>query len=201
MCQSRIVLFLILCVPLLALAQDRSSRLNDATSMEVMIQDSEARSCYRAAGIAARIHYASRRDVENCTYALERSAMSVRDRAATLTNRGIILMSLQEYDRALQDFTAALDIRPDFGEVHINMGNIYFLERSYNSAIEQYTAAIEKQSSRIHIAYINRGMAYERLENFDNAEQDYREAMTLLPDSTMVKAKLDEVLSKKSGTR
>jgi tetratricopeptide (TPR) repeat protein len=187
-------LVLLLAVPVAGLAQ---GRLEDSTSMEVMVQDDAARGCYRAASIAARIHYTSERELENCTEALERGAMSPRDRAATLTNRGIIYMALSNFDMALQDFNAALALRPDFGEIHVNMGNIYFLKRQYGEAVGQYGAAIDKQTGKAHIAHINRGMAYERLGNFDAAEQNYRDAMAILPDSALPQVRLDELARKR----
>ena len=187
-----IFLIIFLCYPLLLSAQT-GARFRDSTSLDVMTQESDARECYRAAGIAARIHYTSSRDLENCTYALQRGAMSPRDRAATYTNRGIINMSLKNYEDAIADYKAAMELRPDFGEIHINIGNVYFLDQSYFEAIDEYTVAIEKETSRIHIAYINRGMAYEKLGNFDRAEEDYLVAKELLPDAALPQLRLDEL--------
>jgi tetratricopeptide (TPR) repeat protein len=187
-----IFLIIILCYPTIISAQT-GARYRDSTSLDVMTQESDARECYRAAGIAARIHYTTSRDLENCTYALQRGAMSPRDRAATYTNRGIIHMSLRNYDEAIVDYKTAMELRPDFGEIHINIGNVYFLGKSYFEAIDEYTAAIEKETSRIHIAYINRGMAYEKLGNFDRAEEDYLVAKELLPDAALPQLRLDEL--------
>ena len=165
--------------------------------MDVMTRDSGARGCYRAAGVAARIHYTSKKELVNCNNALNRSAMSVRDRAATLTNRGIIHIALENYELAIEDFTSSLKLKPELGEVHINIGNVYFLDRVYDKAIEQYTVAIEKQTTKVHVAYINRGMAYEKLGDFDNAEQDYRYAMDLLPDAALPQVRLEQLFRKK----
>ena len=187
-----IFLIIILCYPFVLSAQT-GARYRDSTSLDVMTQESDARECYRAAGIAARIHYTTSSDLDNCTYALERGAMSPRDRAATYTNRGIINMSLRNYDDAVADYEAALEMRPDFGEIHINIGNVYFLNKSYYDAIDEYTAAIEKETSRIHIAYINRGMAYEKMGNFNRAEEDYLVAKELLPDAALPQLRLDEL--------
>jgi tetratricopeptide (TPR) repeat protein len=145
MYQLIIYLIFILCCPLLVSAQNRSARFEDSTSMDVMTNDSGAKACYRAAGIAARIHYTSVKELANCNNALDKSAMSVRDRAATLTNRGIIYMALNDYDNAIQDFNATIKLKPELGEVHVNIGNVYFLGQEYDKAIEEYTSAIEKK--------------------------------------------------------
>jgi Flp pilus assembly protein TadD len=40
-------------------------------------------------------------------------------------------------------------------------------------------------------------MAYEKQGDFDNAEQDYRYAMELLPDAALPQVRLDQLLRKK----
>lgn len=190
------LLYLLLLLPTIVLAQ---SRMHDATSMEVLSGNNYARDCYHAASIAARIHYTSRPEVENCDYALDFGAMSLRDRAATLTNRGIIHMALKNYDEAIQDYSAAIRLKPEFGEIYVNIGNVYYLGKFYEKAIEQYTLAIDKATTKVHIAYLNRGMAYEHLGNFDNAEANYRAAMEIIPNAALPQVRLDQVLRKKQG--
>ena len=187
------ILIILLFSPVIAFAQ-----YHDSTSMDVLTGDSYARDCYRAASVAARIHYTSHEDLESCEFALRFSAMSLRDRAATLTNRGIIQMSLENYEAAIQDYTSALKLKPEFGEIYVNIGNVYYMGKVFDKAIEEYTSAIERQTTKIHIAYLNRGMAYENLEDWDNAEADYRTAMEIIPDAALPAVRLDQLLRKKA---
>jgi tetratricopeptide (TPR) repeat protein len=195
----RIFLGLTLLLPILGFAQsqDKFTKYQHSTSMEVITDNTHARDCYRAAGIAARIHYTSSREIENCNRALDYGAMSLRDRAATLTNRGIIFMALKDYENAIQDYSSALKLKPEFGEIYVNIGNVYYLRKVFDKAIEEYTSAIEKSTTKIHIAHINRGMAYESLGEFDNAERDYRAAMDLAPDTALPQVRLDQLMRKK----
>lgn len=153
-----------------------------------------ARECYQAASIAARIHYTSRKDVETCSYALQRTALTPRDRAATLANRGIIYMSLEDYQKAIQDYSAALTLKPEFGELNVNIGNVYFLGKSFDKALVEYSTAIEKNTSKPQIAYFNRGMTHESMGKF--TEADYRMALQLFPEWAAAQSKLDELLLK-----
>jgi tetratricopeptide (TPR) repeat protein len=184
---------ILLLTPVMAFAQ-----YHDSTSMDVLTGDSYARDCYRAASVAARIHYTSHEDLESCEFALRFSAMSLRDRAATLTNRGIIRMSLEDYEAAIQDYSSALKLKPEFGEIYVNIGNVYYMGKVFDKAIEEYTNAIDRQTTKIHIAYLNRGMAYENLEEWDNAEADYRAAMEIIPDAALPAVRLDQLLRKKA---
>ncbi|NNE37182.1 MAG: tetratricopeptide repeat protein [Gammaproteobacteria bacterium] len=186
--------FIFICLTFSVISQDRTGRYEDNTSMDVLINDNNARSCYRAAGIAARIHYTSSLELEKCNVALTRSALSPRDRAATLTNRGIIHMALDHFDAAISDFNGALELKPEFGEIHVNIGNIYFINDDYSGAVEEYTAAIEKETTKAHVAHINRGMAYEKMGDLGNAEQDYRIALELLPGASLPRVRLEQLL-------
>lgn len=174
-----------------------SNHFYDSTSIEVLAGDNApARACYQSASIAARIHYTSRRDLENCNNALTRTALSMRDRAATLANRGIIYMSLEEYDLAIKDYQDAIGMKPEMGELNVNIGNVYYLGKVYDKAVIEYTAAIEKKSSKIYVAYFNRGMAYESLGKLAEAEADIKVALEMLPQWAAAQKKLEEVQQK-----
>jgi tetratricopeptide (TPR) repeat protein len=174
-----------------------SNHYYDSTSIEVLAGDNvPARACYQSASIAARIHYTSRRDLENCNNALTRTALSMRDRAATLANRGIIYMSLEEYDLAIKDYQDAIGMKPEMGELNVNIGNVYYLGKVYDKAVAEYTAAIEKKSSKIYVAYFNRGMAYESLGKLAEAEADIKVALEMLPQWAAAQKKLEEVQQK-----
>ncbi len=195
---TKLTILLLLLAPGMTVAQDSKFRkYQHSTSMDVITGNSYARGCYNAASVAARIHYTSRKEIDQCDMALNYGVMSLRDRAATLTNRGIIYMALESYDEAIADYSNALKLKPEFGEIHVNIGNVYFLGKVFDKAIEEYTQAIELETTKMHIAHINRGMAYESLGDFDNAEADYRAAMEMFPNAALPQVRLDQLLRKK----
>ena len=174
-----------------------SNHYYDSTSIEVLAGDNSlARACYQSASIAARIHYTSRRDLENCNNALTLTALTPRDRAATLANRGIVYMSLEEFDLAIKDYQAAIAMKPEMGELNVNIGNVYYMGKVYDKAIAEYTSAIEKKTSKIFVAYFNRGMAYESLGKLAEAEADIKVALEMLPQWAAAQKKLEEVQQK-----
>jgi len=189
-------LFALLISPSNSFAQYHSS-----TSMELITNsNAHAKDCFRAASIAARIHYTSRKELEACSFALTYTSMSLRDRAATLANRGIIYMAMEDYERAIQDYSTAIKLRPEFGEIYVNIGNVYYMGRIFDKAIVEYTSAIEKKTSKAHIAHLNRGMAYESLGDFVNAEADYKAAQVLLPEWGLPQIRLDELAKKRNSS-
>ena len=190
---------LFLIIAALVLPASASAEYYESTSMEVMaFNNSPARSCYQDATIAARIHYTSRKSLENCNYALSRTAMSLRDRAATHANRGIIFMSLEEFPKAIEDYNKALAMKPELGELYVNIGNVYYMGDAFEKAIAEYNKALEMKTSKPHVAHFNRGMAYENLKNYASAEADYTAAQALMPDWTAPPAKLAELQQQKN---
>ncbi len=185
-------------LPVTSSAQANNYRSTRAGSMTVIGGGSQSTSCYHAATIATQIHYSSRGDADNCSYALDYGNLSLRDRAATLVNRGIIYMALEEYEHAIKDYQTAKKLIPDFGEVYVNVGNVFFMGKVYDKAIDEYTQAIERNLTKDHIAYLNRGMAYEKLGDLEHAEMDYRTAIELRPEWSLATGKLEQLESKKN---
>lgn len=163
-------------------------------AMTILGADSYARDCFMAAGVAAQVHSADRGELRNCTLALESAHLSQRDLLATYVNRGIIFAALGRYDSAEQDYASAIDLDPQSGEVYVNRGNLAFLKQDYQRAIREYDKGLELGVSANQVAFFNRGMAFEHLEQYEHAESDYRRAIELAPEWTQARARLDLLL-------
>lgn len=167
-----------------------------AQSIQVFGGHQSARDCYMAATIAAQIHTASKDDADVCTFALEEVTMKPRDRVATLVNRGIIYVALEEYNKAIRDYDKAYQISPDIAEIHVNRGNMLFMSGHLERAVAEYTRAIELKLPRQYVVYYNRALAYEKLSEYDKAEADYRRALELMPGWVHAQDKLDRLLNR-----
>ena len=73
-----------------------------------------ARSCYEAVEYSK---VTEERAVEICNTALEQESMTKRNRAATLTNRGILFMRMGNNDKALADYSRSIRLMPELLEV------------------------------------------------------------------------------------
>ncbi|MDY7042558.1 MAG: tetratricopeptide repeat protein [Chloroflexota bacterium] len=68
---------------------------------------------------------------------------------------------LAEYDRAVQDFSKAIDLDPSYAEAYYNRGVLYWREFSnHYRAIRDLTRAIELNPQWAE-AHFNRGLAYK----------------------------------------
>ncbi len=167
-----------------------------AQAISIFGADPAALACYDSAKRAVDFAGALAFSLEPCTQALEQMKLKDRDRAATRVNRGILYAALKNYSRAIQDYDAARALHPNFGAIYVNRGNIFFIKESYDSAIVEYTKALEAEMSEYQVAYLNRGMAHESLGHYPNAEADYRQALTLVPNWDLAETKLARVLGK-----
>ena len=167
-----------------------------AQSLQVIGGQQQARDCYMAATIAAQMHSASREGIDVCSYALDEISMTTRDRVATLVNRGIIYVALEEYNKAVRDYDRAYKISPDIAEIHVNRGNLLFMSGHTEQAIAEYSQAIELKLTRQYVVYYNRGLAYEKLAEYNKAEADYRRALELMPGWSHAQDKLDRLLNR-----
>ena len=171
-----------------------------AQSVTVLSTGTEARACALAAETAASLQMASREDADVCTRALDIGNLTARDKAATYTNRGIVLLTVERNADAFSDYNRALNLLPDLAEAYVGRGNVYFVQGAFDLAIADYNKALELQIKRNHIPLFNLGMAQEKLGNLAAAEQSYRQALTAMPQWNLAEEKLELVQEKQQGT-
>jgi len=75
-----------------------------------------------------------------------------------------------------------------------NEGNALVKEKKYKEAVEKYTQAIECQESAIF--YCNRAAAYTSLENYEEALQDCKKAISFDPDYSKAYSRMGLIYSK-----
>lgn len=98
------------------------------------------------------------------------------------------------FDMGRKDDSIALlkvmsEERPERSDALIRLGNTYRYEERYDEAIDAYDRA-EKRIGEITIAnwtlLYSRGIALERVKNWDRAEADFLKALELQPDQPFV---------------
>ncbi len=102
---------------------------------------------------------------------------------ALLFRAGIYAISLNNFDKALNDYNKAIEIQP-------NDSNIYYLKatalenyKHYNEAIIAHSKAIEISPRNSHY-YISRGQSFEYdIKNYLKALDDYNKAVELEPEN------------------
>jgi tetratricopeptide (TPR) repeat protein len=138
-----------------------------------------ARSCYEAAESGR----ATDEGFETCSRALAEQPLSVRDRAATFVNRGILHMRHRRHAAAISDYEAGLRLKRDLAEAYVNKGiALVHLGGRDAEAIELITRGIGLNPTQPEIAYYTRAVANEALGRTRAAYDDYRQAAALKPE-------------------
>jgi tetratricopeptide (TPR) repeat protein len=83
-------------------------------------------------------------------------------------NRGVAWQKKGDYDRAITDYTKAIEINPGDALAYYNRGNAYQGKGQYERAISDYNKAIEL-NPKFAEAYVNLGGAYLGKGLYDQA--------------------------------
>ncbi|MGI0479732.1 protein kinase domain-containing protein [Geminocystis sp. CENA526] len=90
---------------------------------------------------------------------------------------------LKQYEKAIIDYTKAIELDPNYIYAYNNRGVVYENLKEYEKAIMDYTKAIELDPN-YKSAYNNRGIVYGQLKEYEKAIMDYTKAIELDPNYT-----------------
>ncbi len=108
-------------------------------------------------------------------------AVAKRPRSAeALCARGCAYNALGNRDRAIADFTRAIELEPDYAEAYNNRGSAYAALGNPEGAIADFTKAIERKPDFAD-AFYNRGCSYRATGQYDLALADFTRAIELEP--------------------
>ena len=109
-------------------------------------------------------------------------ARQKRREAAIHNNRANTYAEKGDYDRAIEGYTEAIQLNPDYVYAYYNRGSVYREKEDYDRAIEDFTTAIDLKPDLVE-AYYNRGVAYYERREFAQSIEDYSKTIDLKPES------------------
>ncbi len=127
-----------------------------------------------------------------CTEAIRNDDLTIRDRAATHTNRGIIYAANGQLDLAMKDHNEAALLAPGMAKIFVNRGNVFHQIHDYTKALADYDKALKLANVALDIVYYNRSLTLIRLKRWDDARTSLEAALEINPESSRVKRKLDQ---------
>lgn len=96
--------------------------------------------------------------------------------------RGIAENAAQEFELAIADFNAALQLSPENASIHNNRGGALQKQGRLDDAIADFSKAIEL-SPKTPLFWINRSAAWAEAGNADKALADAQQAVLLAPNN------------------
>jgi len=121
--------------------------------------------------------------VESEKYIIKAVELSPDDANINLT-AGQIFMQKQEFEDALPYIKKAVELDPSNTKSIRNLAQIYYDTGNMEKSIETYEDAINKETDRKVKAdlYFNLGILYNRVDNFEEAEFNFMNALDENPD-------------------
>ncbi len=96
-------------------------------------------------------------------------------------SRGVSYYNLNEIEKAIAEYTKAIELKPDFAIAYNNRGILSNDLKEYEKAVADYNKAIELKPDFAE-AYNNRGASHDDLKKNEKAIADYNKAIELKPN-------------------
>src|SRR5690348_14084533 len=122
---------------------------SSANAAVTVLGNGVAHSCYQFAEYGGN----SADGIPTCTFALEQTTLSVRDRAATFVNRGILRARKEDAEGALADYDRGLAMDAALAEGYVDRGAAMIALRRYDDAVAEIDKGISLGANRPQIAY------------------------------------------------
>ena len=119
--------------------------------------------------------------IEFYSLAIDAGDLPDKSLAYVFNNRGASYRNLSQYNRAIEDYDAAIRLNPDYATAFYNRGIAYDLKGFHGLAIDDFDTAI-RLNPDLPDAYNQRGLAYSRDGRYDIAIQNFSEAIRLDPE-------------------
>lgn len=120
-----------------------------------------------------------RTKVWKSTLSLWNDAIEKYDKAPLSFNcRGGVYYFNEDYDKAMVDFSRAIELKRDYADAYYNRGLVFNNWGKYKEAIQDYSASIQHRKQFASVYYY-RGNAYYNLGKYDSAITDFNTAIEL----------------------
>ena len=130
--------------------------------------------------------------VQVCNQSIDNEPLTVKDRAATCDNRGVMLDQLGRLEKAADDFHQSMALDPKLGDPHVNLGSVLIKQKRYDEALVSINKGLDLGVSFPHIGYYDRAVAYQLLGRYKEAYYDYKKTLELEPNFTQASDRLKD---------
>jgi tetratricopeptide (TPR) repeat protein len=145
-------------------------------SAQAEVSDAERRQCTgEGVVIAPEVRIA------NCTALIEDGKVPAAELFHPVNSRGVAWYEKGDFDRAIADFSAAVELNPKYADGFYNRGIAWSAKGDLARAIADFSAAIRIEPRHAR-AFNNRGDLLDRTGAFDRAIADYDAAIRIKPD-------------------
>ena len=110
---------------------------------------------------------------------------------------GLIWHAKKEYDKAIEDYTKAIQLNSAYEFAYNNRGLAWYENKEYDKAIEDITKAVQLNPGYAN-GFRNLGDVYKAMGEFEKAITNYEKAVELSEAFSWLKSDIDELKAKTS---
>ena len=136
-----------------------------------------------------------RGDLDAALLHYERAQASTPDHAGLLNNLGLVLEARGDRDRAEECYRRVLAADARHPDALGNLANSMYEREQFRESAAAYERLFAIRRDVPAPVWVRRGMAHQRLGDFESAESCFREAARLLPDDIRIQHNLGTVRS------
>lgn len=141
--------------------------------------------------------------IGNCYNQLEQfeTSLEYHDRAIkedatnykAYVNKGVVLRLQGDYDGAAKLYSQALEMAPNYAELHASIGALALFQDDYDKAVAHLERAVALDDS-LAVGHANLSLAYATVGRFDEAEQQLKMAVVRgYHQADVIKARIEEL--------
>ena len=109
-------------------------------------------------------------------------------------DRSVIRLRVRDFSGAIADVDQSIQRWPQLSEPYVNRGAALINLERPQEALAELDKAIAMGLEKVHLAYYNRGLAKEKMNDARGAYADYRKALELDPNFTLANEQLQRFL-------
>ena len=123
------------------------------------------------------------------------SALKIKPQSVTaLYGRGLTYQNKNDFDNAIKDYTAIIQLKPDYINAYFNLGYIHQVDlKLYRKALDYYSQVLSIDKSNVR-AIFNCGSCYENLGDIQNARLSFQKCIDLDPEYNPAREALKRVM-------
>ena len=122
--------------------------------------------------------------IDACTRAITSGDLQRQGLANAYYNRGVEWSLLRDFDRAISDYSEAIQLNPQYAGAYKNRGSAWDEKGDHDRAIADLNDAI-RINPRYVDAYIDRGVTLRNKREYDRAISDFSEAIRIDAQSAL----------------
>jgi len=135
---------------------------------------------YNAWHKRGRINRDIKKDIDTALNDFNKAISLRPDLPDPLEDRGDLYQNHGKYKEAIDDFTSAINLKPN-PRYYYKRGFAYAYLKDRENAIKDYTAAIKNKPDYVEV-YLERGFTYNNMGEYDKAIADFTQMAELAPN-------------------